>query len=299
MKHRRLKQLLNILEICFQRMVQYRGATLITILLLTTTLCLPALFWSVTANLSKLSSQSYNSTEVSIYLKAEASQAEIESLINKVRLYPTVATVHYISPEEGLKSMSQQSNLGSLIDALPKNPLPAVITLELKPSEHLSEDAKALQTQISTFSTVDTVQTDSVWLQRLQIILTTLKQLSGILGILLGIGVILIVSNSIQLTLEKHRHEIAIYQLVGANSVFIRAPFLIAGTLIGLAAGVLTWVIVSLIITWLSHNVSALASLYQSNFQLTHFGFIQGIILLLISSLLGTVGATVASRHYG
>lgn len=299
MNQRRLKQLRNILEICFQRMMQYRTANLVTILLLTTTLCLPALFWSVTANLNKLSSQWYNSTEVSIYLKSEATTAEIDNAVKNLRQDPTVAKVRYISPEEGLKSMSQQSNLSSLVDALPNNPLPAVIAIELKPSEHLSEDAKALQAKLNTLTFIDSVQLDSVWLKRLQIILTTLKQLSAVLGLLLAIGVILIVSNSIQLTLERHRHEIAIYQLVGANSVFIRAPFLIAGMLIGLIAGALTWIAVSLILSWLSPNVSHLATLYQSNFQLTHFGFVQGIILLLISSILGTLGATIASRHYG
>jgi cell division transport system permease protein len=299
MKNRRLQQLSNVLEICVQRMVQYRGANLITVLLLTTTLCLPALFWTVTANLSKLSHRSYNSAEISMYLSTEIKASEIEALLNKVRALPSVATVQYISPEEGLKSLSQQSDFSGLISALPKNPLPPVITLALKSSDHLSEEAKALQTQLSTFQHVETVQLDSVWLQRLQIILTTLKELSLLLGILLALGVVLIVSNSIQLTLERHRHEIAIFQLVGANSIFIRAPFLIAGMFIGLAAGAFTWLIISLITTWLSHNLNTLVSLYQSNFQLTHFGFIQGFILLFASSLLGTLGATIASRDYG
>ena len=299
MQNRHMKQLLNILEICFERMVQYRSSNIVTILLLTTTLCLPALFWSVTANLSKLSNHWYNSTELSIYLKPAATKTEIEDLLNKIQAAPMVAKVRYISPEEGLKSMSEQSNLGSLLEALPNNPLPAVIALELKPSAHLTENAQALQNQLSALSSVETVQLDSVWLQRLQVILTTLKELSFILGILLAIGVVLIVSNSIQLTLERHRHEIAIYQLVGANSLFIRAPFLAAGMLIGFAAGVFTWVIVSLITTWLSYNIDALATLYQSNFQITHFGFLQGLTLLFISSFLGTLGATVASRHYG
>lgn len=299
MQNRHLKQFLNILDICFERMVQYRSSNIITILLLTTTLCLPALFWSVTANLSKLSNHSYNSTELSIYLKPDISRDQIDDLLTKIQNASVVSKVRYISPEEGLKSMSEQSNLGSLLEALPKNPLPAVISLELKPSKQLTENAQALQKQLSTLNIVETVQLDSVWLQRLQVILKTLKELSVVLGVLLALGVVLIVSNSIQLTLERHRHEIAIYQLVGANSLFIRAPFLVAGMLIGFAAGAFTWVIVSLITTWLSYNIDALASLYQSNFQITHFGFLQGLALLFMSSLLGTVGATVASRHYG
>ncbi len=129
--------------------------------------------------------------------------------------------------------------------------------------------------------------------------LSTLKKLSFILGVLLIIGGILIVSNSIQLMLEKHRHEIAIYQLVGANSLFIRAPFLISGLFIGLIAGMLTWIVVNSILIWLLPNVDNLAALYQTTFQLTDFGFFQGLILCLVSGALGTVGAVVASRHYG
>jgi cell division transport system permease protein len=299
MKHRRLKQLLNILSICINRFMQYRVANLVTILLLTATLSLPAVFWLVTANLNKLSHQWYNSTEISVYLKSEAKATDIDTLVYQLHNNPSIADSHYISPEEGLKALSQQSNLQTVLGTLPDNPLPGVIAIKLKPTENLSEAGKALQTKLSANPIVDSVQVDSLWLQRLQTMLTTLKKLSLILGILLLVGGIMIVSNSIQLTLERHRHEIAIYQLVGANSVFIRAPFLIAGLFIGLTAGILTWINVNLILSWLSPNVGNLAALYQSSFELTHFGFVQGLILLMISGTLGTVGATVASRHYG
>lgn len=299
MNQQSLKQFSNILNICFQRMRLYRTANLVTVLLLTATLSIPALFWSITANLSKLSHQWYNSTEVTAYLKTEAQTTDINTLLDKLSKSPNIAKVRYISPEEGLKAMSQQSNLGALLDALPGNPLPGVIAIELKPSESLSEYAKSLQAELNVVPFIETVQLDSVWLQRLQTILGTFKRLSALLAIILAIGVILIVSNSIQLTLERHRHEIAIYQLLGANRLFIRAPFLIAGLLIGLIAGLLTWAIVSLMVVWLSQHVGVLAALYQSDFQLTHFGFIQGILLLFVSSALGTVGAVVASRHYG
>jgi cell division transport system permease protein len=299
MKHRRLKQFLNILSICFERLLQYRVANLVTVLLLTATLSLPALFWLVTANLNKVSHQWYSSTEVSAYLKPQAAATDIDSLINQLRKNPNIDQSRYISPEEGLKALSQQSNLASVLSSLPDNPLPGVIAIKLKPSDQLSEIAKNLQTTLSSYPIIDTVQVDSLWLQRLQTMLTTLKRLSGVLAVLLIIGGVLIVSNSIQLTLERHRHEIAIYQLVGANSVFIRAPFLIAGLLIGLTAGLLTWLTVGLILSWLTPNVNNLSALYQSSFQLTHFGFFQGLVLLLVSGALGTLGATVASRHYG
>ncbi|MBX9586131.1 MAG: permease-like cell division protein FtsX [Gammaproteobacteria bacterium] len=299
MKHQGLKQLYNILTICLDRIAQYRLANLVTVLLLTATLSLPALFWLVTANLNKVSHQWYNSTEVSVYLKSETKKSDIENLMAQLHKDLSVAEIHYISPEEGLKEMAQQSNLQSVLQTLPNNPLPGVIAVKLKPTENLSETAKKLQATLAPNPIIETVQIDSLWLQRLQGMLSTLKKLSFILGILLIVGGILIVSNSIQLTLEKHRHEIEIYQLVGANSLFIRAPFLISGLFIGLTAGMLTWVVVNSILLWLLPNVDNLAALYQSTFQLTDFGFVQGIVLCLASGVLGTVGAVVASRDFG
>lgn len=299
MQQRRLKQLNNVLSICLERFLQYRVANIVTVFLLTATLSLPALFWVVTANLNKLNQQWYSSTEISAYLKPQAATTEIKSLMTQLAKIPTIAESRYISPEEGLKAMSEQSNLQSVLNTLPDNPLPGVIAIKLKPSENLIGTAKNLQTTLSASPIIDTVQVDSLWLQRLQNMLTTLKRFSGILAVLLIIGGVLIVSNSIQLTLERHRHEIAIYQLVGANSLFIRAPFLVAGLLIGLTAGILTWMAVGLILFWLSPNISTLSTLYQSGFQLTHFGFVEGLVLLVISGTLGTLGATLASRHYG
>src|SRR4029079_4243613 len=124
----------------------------------------------------------------------------------------------------------------------------------------------------------------------------TCQRVSLLFGILLGMGVILIISNSIQVTLERHHHEMAIYAQLGAGNWNIRAPFLLAGSLLGLAAGILTWVIVLLLITLINPSVSQLAHLYETGGNLVHFGVLQGLLLIVISSILGTVGALFATR---
>ena len=59
------------------------------------------------------------------------------------------------------------------------------------------------------------------------------------IGVLLLIAIVLI-HNTIRITLQNRRREIQIMRYVGANNYYIRGPFLIEGLLFGLLAGVLS-----------------------------------------------------------
>ncbi|MDQ2993610.1 MAG: ABC transporter permease [Pseudomonadota bacterium] len=282
--------------ISWRRIQQHTFSNIITILVIATTLSLPAVFWALANNLSHVSNAWRQNSEITAYLISDATTANIDKLVTDLKKDTTIADVRYISPEEGLKELSLQSNLRDLSTALPNNPLPGVISITLKSTLNIEQQAQKLSEALQHNKLISSVQVDATWMHRLHAISATCQRVSLLLGCLLGIGVILIISNSIQVTLERHRHEMSIYAQLGATNWTIRAPFLLAGSFLGCVAGLMTWLIVILLVSILNPSLSQLAHLYDSDWSLARFSILQGLMLLTTSTVLGTLGALFATR---
>ena len=106
-------------------------------------------------------------------------------------------------------------------------------------------------------------------------------------GGLLGLGVVLIVSNTIRLDILNRRAEIEVMKLVGASDRFARRPFLYSGIWYGLGGGVLALILVAIASWVLARPVDQLALLYGSAFKLGGLG------LLISASVIGAGRGTV------
>ena len=90
---------------------------------------------------------------------------------------------------------------------------------------------------------------------------------------LLGVGVVLIVGNTIRLDILNRRAEIEVMKLVGASDGFTRRPFLYSGIWYGLGGGLMALILVALAAAVLARPVDTLAKAYGSQFHLKGLGF--------------------------
>ena len=114
------------------------------------------------------------------------------------------------------------------------------------------------------------------------------------LGALLALGVLLVIGNTIRLTIENRRDEIVIVKLVGATNAFVRRPFLYTGLWYGVGGGVLACLLLWIGVHLLSAPIDQLAALYQSDFRLRGLNFIESAMILGSAALLGLLGAASA-----
>ena len=78
----------------------------------------------------------------------------------------------------------------------------------------------------------------------------------------------------------------------------MRRPFLYSGIWYGLGGGILAWLLINLVLVWLSGPVDRLATAYSGEFDLSGLGFAYTVLLLLVSAMLGVIGAWLAvGRH--
>jgi cell division transport system permease protein len=142
------------------------------------------------------------------------------------------------------------------------------------------------------------VQIDTDWVKRLHALLDLLRRVVLLTGGLLGIGIVLVVSNTIRLDILNRRAEIEVMKLVGASDGFTRRPFLYTGIWYGLGGGLLALMLVAVASTVLARPVAQLAFLYGSAFSLRGPKMITGLLVLGLSVGLSWLGSWLAATRH-
>ena len=153
---------------------------------------------------------------------------------------------------------------------------------------------EALSKQLSQYPQVEVVQLDSEWVQRLYAIMDIVRRAVVVLGLMLCVGVLLVVGNTIRLAIQNRRDEIVIVKLIGGTNGFIRRPFLYTGFWYGFIGGLIALVLVFISLLILSGPIENLAGLYQSNFALHTMDFGTIFTILVLSIALGLSGSWLA-----
>ena len=272
-------------------------SSLLTALVIAIALALPAGLHQLVVNLGKVAGGWDGAPTLSLFLQLDTQPAAAHDLADRVRTLPNVAAVDYISPEAALAEFRERSGLAEVIDLLDENPLPPVLVVQLTRGAERT-DAARLQADLAAMEAVDLAQLDLAWVERLQAILVIIDRTVMVLALLLAVGVVLIVGNTLRLAIAGRREEIEIMKLIGGTDAFIRRPFLYTGFWYGLIGGLLGSLMMVVALALLAGPVHHLATLYQSDFRLTLFEPVTLSLLPLAGALLGLLAAWfTVSRH--
>ncbi len=210
--------------------------SLAAVLTIMVTLLLVGAATAVAANLRLMASILEGQVEVIAYLRDGLAPAEIGRVVGAVRALPGVRAVTLVGREEALGRL--QEALGqrvSLRDMIQTNPLPDSLEISLTTPARAREVAAAVE----TIEAVEDVTSGGQVLDRLLAATFLLRGGGAGAAVLLGAVALIIIMNTIRLTILGRRQEIEIMQLVGAGGWYLRAPFVLEGALQGLLATVL------------------------------------------------------------
>jgi cell division transport system permease protein len=181
---------------------------------------------------------------------------------------------------------------------LKDNPLPDTVVVTPTLDAGTPQGTERLRAAIAAMPDVQLVQLDTDWIKRLQAILDVARHVVMLTGVLLGLGVVLIVSNTIRLDILNRRAEIEVMKLVGASDGFTRRPFLYTGVWYGLGGGVLALLLVALGTVFLDEPVARLAVLYGSSFRLEGLSVVSMLQVLAAAAALSWAGSWLAVRRH-
>lgn len=269
-----------------------------TVLVIAIALALPAGLQIILDTGETLSQSWDGASRISLYLKMDLNDSQTNQLADKIRQNPAVEKVDIILPAQALANFSASSGFADAIAELDSNPLPP--TLIIQPSaNHTSPTAsEKLLSEFEKILQVERAQLDLDWVRKLHALLKLAEKAASALGLALGLAVLLIIGNTIRLSVQNRREEIEVVKLVGATDAFIRRPFLYTGFWYGLFAGLLCWIILEISLIWIQDPVADLAGLYKSEFAISGLNITQSIQLLAISCTLGLMGSWISvGRH--
>jgi cell division transport system permease protein len=280
------------------RIVHQPFASLMTMGVIAVALALP-LFLSLLLQNARNATGSWNQAyDLSVYMGKGAAAARVQSVVKQIKARGDVAAVRLITADEALAEFRNDSGFGKALDVLRENPLPDTLVVTPTLTASTPQGTETLKAAIAAMSDVQTVQIDTEWVKRLHTMLELLRRVVLLTGGLLGVGIVLIVGNTIRLDILNRRAEIEVMKLVGASDGFTRRPFLYSGLWYGLGGGVLAIVLVSAGTLLLEKPVAQLSLLYGSGFRLEGLSLVSMLEVLAAAAALAWAGSWLAvGRH--
>lgn len=267
---------------------------IVSVSVLTICLILLGTFVLISMNISSYLDRLGEANVVRVYPSYTATQSEVYDLKNAIEATDNVATVTYVSKEEGAAEFKESySEYGDIMDGFEENPLPDKFVITLKDMTKTSETIEELQ----AIEGVEQV----TWSASATRTIITIKRVLEIAGAaivaILAVISAFIISNTIRASMQNRRLEIGIMRLVGAKNSFIRKPFILEGLAIGIIGSVLAYVIEYFIYVYgmqkLIGSIEILKPMSFSQIALPLAGS-----FLLVGVLTGVLGSVISVRKH-
>jgi cell division transport system permease protein len=242
--------------------------------------------------------------DINLYLKADATDEQIEALRAKLTNLNGVKEVAYISKSMALDTFREKhkdnTDILDVLKELGKNPLsPALI---VKP-----KDVDNFDTLTANIKKIDTDIIDSqdftnhkLLLDKINSITKKISEAGLLVSGIFVLTMLLVVYNAIRVAIYTHRREITIMKLVGASNWFIYMPFLIASfiyTMIGLFICLsILYLFMNLLQPYLEaffigYNINIISYFNQNYFRIFGLEFLAVAFINMFASL-------VAAKKY-
>ncbi len=214
--------------------------SLLSISSITAALFLLGTFLLVTLNFHLALKSLREKFEIQAFIREDASESQAVVAGSVIRSLPGVRDAVFVSKEEALRNFREElGDRGGLLSAIETNPLPRSWRVSLQPERRNPEAMAAIAEKIQKIPGIEEVEYGKAWLGRLYRVGYLLVVIDVSLLVIVSLAAVMVVFNTIQLTLYARRQEVEIMRLVGATDSFISRPFLLEGMAQGLLGSLL------------------------------------------------------------
>jgi len=247
--------------------------------------------------------------DVNVYFGVDVSENDILSFKKNLELLPEIASISYISKEQALEKFKER-HIGDVlilqaIEELDENPLRARFNIKAVSPDQYSGIAKMLEEDIALSSQYGVESGGNVNYKDNQVAIETMRKIidgaerggAAVTIVLIFISV-LITFNTIRLAIYISREEINVMKLVGASSIYIKGPFVIAGGLYGVVAALITIGLFWPLTLYLKkHTEDLYGGIDLFKYYINNFNQIF-LIIFLSGIILGAISSYLAVRKY-
>ncbi len=256
--------------------------------------------YDVQSVLSSIKSQ----VEVAVYLKDNITDELKVYLQDEIKGWDEVEEIAFVSKDQALEKFKKENEGSEILKEIQGNPLPASFEIKLTSPEKVEQVAlRFLDKDGNYIEGVDEVIYGQNYVQKLFSITAIAGSIAFLIIIMLLLAAIVLVFNTIRLSIHARRKEIEVMKLVGATNWFVRIPFLFEGFFEGFVGSLIAVVLLYFMSNYLlirgekaivdTMHVKELAILGTSNVVIYIYA---GLIVL--GGLMGIMSSSFALKRY-
>jgi len=229
--------------------------------------------------------------EMHVYCREQVTKDELPGIEQRLRALSGVASVRYLSKERAFAEYARDLPIDT--QGIP-NKFNETFVLKMSDPKRATEVASTVR---GWHGEVQEVSLPEAEMGGVLKIMDFLRMLGIVGGTLLLFGALLVVSNTIRISVFTRRREIRIMQIVGATPWFIRLPLLFEGLIHGIMGGLISGLVLALIdrsTRSLVADVIPMLSRYFTPVDMVYLG----LAVAAAGSLIGVAGSLLSMRRY-
>ncbi len=293
-----IKRFFYTLKQAFLQVLRNRTMSLASIFAITAMLLILSIFFILVININTAAQsiqQDYDSIE--IFLLDETTEEQANVIIDDIKQEQGVDDAYYKTKEEAMEDFRVRWGENAyLLDSLTENPLPNSIVVMIGDLEY----GDSIAEKAATYDGIEDVKYYKDTVDKLLSATKFIQITAVIVMVFLIIVSIVVVANTIKLTVFNRANEISIMKYVGATNWFIRGPFLAEGIIIGIiSAGISIGVSVALynkIIDVIGDQIFSVFSMPMVPVGFMAYNFTWIFLALGIS--IGACGSIISMRKF-
>ncbi|TET52047.1 MAG: ABC transporter permease [Actinomycetota bacterium] len=242
--------------------------------------------------------------ELAVYLQDNISPQLKDYIETEVNSWEETGDIKYVSKEQALERFKEQNEGSDILKEIQGNPLPASFEITLNDPEKVELVAlRFLDKDGNYIEGIDDVVYGQTYVRRLFSITAIIGTIAFIIIIVLLLATIVLIFNTIRLSIYARRKEIEVMKLVGATNWFVRIPFLFEGFFEGFLGSIISAVLLYLLGNFLlirgervivdTMRIKELAILGSGHVIVYVY-----IGLIVLGGLLGIISSAIALRRY-
>ncbi|MBT3216316.1 MAG: hypothetical protein HOD97_04760 [Candidatus Marinimicrobia bacterium] len=251
------------------------------------TLLLIGILLVMNDNTDKLINYFRGKYKIEVFFNETLTNGEAENIVKNIRTIPGVRSTTLITKEDAMTIFKSQFE-EDVMELLGYNPFPASCVVNVVKQKNRLLTVDPIIQRIKSIKGVSDVHYQGRLIKRIESYYQKfLKAITYLSGIVLIISII-IISNTIRLTIYSKKELIRALELIGATSLFIQVPFLVEAMLHGLIGAVLAIITLMVSVMFVNANLSVM---YGISFELN------GIVIALSLSGIGIFISLIGSQR--
>ena len=234
--------------------------------------------------------------EITVYLLTDPDPdaTAVEAMTSEIMSWSEVKSVVYVSKVDALERLKEDfKDNPEILENLRSNPLPASFEIALV-------DPQAVDTVAARFEgdpIVDEVRYGKEIADKLFAFTSQARNFMLIFIVLLGIVAILLISNTIRLSIFARKREVEIMKLVGATNWFIRWPFVIEGVTVGFLGAAVAAAVVLALNAYLVDRIRGSLPFMAVPLDAVPYVLVT-VLLLAVGVVIGAAGSGIGLRRF-